>query len=228
MYRIRKYRETDTMSNLINENYSILFVINRFGISLGFEDKTIGEICKEKNIDVTTFLTIVNMLIDEDVNDISTNISLSINTLLDYLQNSHKYFLQFKLPRIRKMLIESIGDDNSKVAIVILKFYDDYVLEVAKHMQYEEKKVFPYIRALINGEKTKGYNIDLFVKQHNDVELKLNELKNIIIRYCSVPTNNELINVLFDIFVCAEDLASHNKVENKLLVPTILDIEKKQ
>ena len=227
MYKIGKYTEKDSMSDLINCNYSILLVISRFGISLGFGDKTIGEVCKENDVDTKTFLIIVNMLISEDSDDILNDNNISIQTILNYLHNSHKYFLQFKLPNIRRMLISSLGNRESNVAIVIMKFYDEYVMGVSKHMQYEEKYVFPYIKDLIAGKETVGYNIDVFSKQHDNVESRLSELKNIIIKYCPVETNNELISVLFDIFACAKDLTYHNDIEDKLLVPAIAKLEKK-
>ena len=43
MYRLGKYKKTDPMSVLVCENYPILLVMSRFGIPLGFGDKTIEE-----------------------------------------------------------------------------------------------------------------------------------------------------------------------------------------
>ena len=36
-----KYRATDKMSDLICDNYSLLMVMSRFGLSLGFGDKSV-------------------------------------------------------------------------------------------------------------------------------------------------------------------------------------------
>ena len=38
-----KYRATDKMSDLICDNYSLLMVMSRFGLSLGFGDKSVKE-----------------------------------------------------------------------------------------------------------------------------------------------------------------------------------------
>jgi regulator of cell morphogenesis and NO signaling len=92
-------------------------------------------------------------------------------------------------------------------------------------MNYEESNVFPYVEALLSARGVcSDYKIDIFSKQHDHVEEKLSELKNIIIKYYSA-NNNKLNCVLFDIFSCSEDLASHNKVEDKLFVPAITQIE---
>ena len=65
MYKLGRYKQTDRMSDLICENYPMLLVISRFGISLGFGDKTIGEVCEDSGVDTKTFLTIVNLLLDD-------------------------------------------------------------------------------------------------------------------------------------------------------------------
>lgn len=64
MYKLGRYKQTDRMSDLICENYPMLLVLSRFGISLGFGDKTIGEVCEDSGVDTKTFLTIVNLLLD--------------------------------------------------------------------------------------------------------------------------------------------------------------------
>ena len=65
MYKNGCYRETDKMSDLICENYPMVLVMSRFGISLGFGEKHIGEVCRENGVDTTTFLAVVNFLTEE-------------------------------------------------------------------------------------------------------------------------------------------------------------------
>ena len=50
---------------------------------------------------------------------------------------------------------------------------------------------------------------------------------NIIIKYYPATGSNELNSVLFDIFSCATDLASHNRIEDNLFVPLIAELERK-
>ena len=47
MYKLGKYNADDLMCNLVGDNYPILLVMSRFGISLGFGDKSIGTVCRE-------------------------------------------------------------------------------------------------------------------------------------------------------------------------------------
>lgn len=227
MYKKGKYRETDKMSDLICENYPMLLVMSRFGIALGFGEKNIGEVCRQNKVDACTFLTVVNFLTEEMSAPVANiNKCLSIEALIQYLHNAHDYFLNFRLPHIRRKLTDAITGCPEDVAFVIRKFFDEYAEEVNKHMMYEEKNVFPYVRGLLKGEKDSKYNITIFKKRHDQIELKITELKNILIKYYPGVGSNLLNSVLFDIFATEQDLASHSQVEDYLFVPAILALEK--
>lgn len=226
MYKQGKYTETDKMSDLICENYPMVLVMSRFGIDLGFGEKNIGDVCRQNTVDSHTFLAVVNFLTQENPATGSISTNLSVDSLITYLHNAHDYFLNFRLPHIRRKLTEAIAGCPDDVAFAITKFFDDYAWEVNKHMSYEEKTVFPYVRNLLNGIKETKYNISIFRKRHDQIEMKIVELKNILLKYYPGPDNYLLNSVLFDIFATEKDLASHNRVEDYLFVPTILTIEK--
>ena len=221
------YLPSHKMSDLATVHFRILLVLSRFGIGLGFGEKTIAEVCNENNVDVETFLAIVNLLLlGENVS--GKNISnISPEALISYLQRSHEYFLEFKLPGIRRELESVLKCNKNSLNNAVLNYFDEYVEEVRKHMTYEEIKVFPYIRDLISGKNNRKYNIDIFRRHHDQIEYRLKEFKQILIKYYPIKESNELNNVLFDIFNCEYDLASHNEIENQLLIPSILELEQK-
>ena len=223
MHQFDKFSETDSMSVLVNNNFRVLLVMSRFGIGLGFGDSNIGEVCRKSGVDVKTFLAVVNLLLDENSAEHPEE-DISVASVLTYLHHSHEYFLGFRLPEIRNKLIQTVGqkDDLSKA---IISYFDEYIDEVHKHMKYEEDVVFPYVRKLLNGKKAAGYHIDVFERRHNHVEARLTEFKDILIRFYPSRSTNELNSVLFDIFSCEKDLASHNEVEDKILVPTVAKLE---
>ena len=226
MYKNGGYTGDDRMCDLVCDRYAVLQVMSRFGIALGFGDKTIAEVCAENKVDTATFLAVVNMLMNFG-NGAELAGEVSVRSLTDYLHNSHSYFLDFRLPAIRRKLIEAIDCSHNDVAFAILRFFDEYVAEVHKHMDYEEQKVFPYVEGLLRGEHPEGYSIDIFRRHHDQVEAKLAELKRIIIRYYPSGSTNELNGVLFDIFTCERDLASHNDIEDRLFIPAIKRLEER-
>lgn len=215
------------MIDLISDNYSMLQGLGAFGIRLGFGDKTVKEVCQEQNVDCHSFLTVVNFLINGYAPK-ETDEKISVSTLLAYLRASHRYFLDFQLPSIRKKLEESLSLGD-QLAALILRLYDEYAHDIRVHMKYEEKTLFPYVEALLRGEQMSNYNVDIFSKHHSDTTGKFHELKSIIIKYLPHDglANNQLTATLYDIYNNEEWLCNHSNVEDVLFVPAIRLLEQK-
>ena len=195
MYGNSGYTGEDRMCDLVCDRYPVLQVMSRFGIALGFGDKTIAEVCAENKVDTATFLAVVNMQMNAGCNASEAAAGVSVRALTDYLHNSHGYFLDFRLPAIRRKLIEAVDCAQNDVSFAIMRFFDEYAAEVQRHMSYEEQTVFPYVESLLAGEKNTAYSIDVFRRQHDQVDAKLRELKNIIIKYYPSGSTNELNGV---------------------------------
>lgn len=221
MYGNGGYTGDDRMCDLVSDRFAVLQVMSRFGIALGFGDKTIAEVCEEHRVDTATFLAVVNMLLGGSYHTAQAAQEVSVRALTDYLHNAHGYFLEFRLPAIRRKLIEAIDYAHNDVSFAIMRFFDEYVAEVQRHMDYEEQTVFPYVEGLLEGRVSDSYSIDDFRRRHDQVDAKLRELKNIIIKYYPSGSTNELNGVLFDIFTCERELASHNAVEDDLFIPAV-------
>lgn len=223
----KMYEADDKMISIIRDNYNILQSLGSFGINLGFGDKTVREVCEEQNVDTYTFLAVVNFTIN-GYKEYDNADRLSISTLLHYLKASHAYYIDFQLPFIRKELVNAL-DENDNLARLILRLYDEYAHSITNHMKYEEKTVFPYVQALIDGTATAGFDIETFSKHHGQVDQKLKELKNIIIKY--LPSdglhNNQLSATLYDIYNNEEWLNQHSLVEEEIFIPAIRNEERK-
>ena len=226
MYKSEHHASKEKMCDLISRNYRVLQVLSRFGISPGFGDQTIAEVCEAYKVDTTTFLTVVDRIFDSYSEAVIEHIS--VRTLTDYLRNTHRYFLDFRLPSIRRKLIEAVNCTQHDVAFAIMRYYDEYVAEVIKHLEYEEQTVFPYVEALLAGNRPSDYSIEIFRLQHDRIEEQLRELKSIIIKYYPAGGSNELNDVLYDIFTCERELSEHNDIENDLFVPAVEQLASEQ
>ena len=137
---MKKYLPDDKMRSLIKDNSSLLMVMSRFGISLGFGEKSVKEICSHTDVDCPTFLAVANFISGKE--NESTHVSLP--SLINYLKRAHNYFLHFNLPLIRRRLIDAIDcSGTNDVAFLILKFYDGYVTEVRRHMNMKIRRYSP-------------------------------------------------------------------------------------
>lgn len=217
------YTADNSMKDLIEDNSLMLMVISRFGISLGFGDKTVAEVCRDNSIDTATFVTIANFMSGKDY-DID---KIDMRSLLIYLKNAHTYFVGFFLPMIRRKLIEAIDivGSNSEISLLILKFYDQYVAEVEKHMSFENDTIFTRIENLLAGAPLSRHSIKAYAAHHDSVATRLKELKDIIVRYIPQKNSDLMISVLYDIITCEQDLTSHCRVEDQIMVPLALRLE---
>lgn len=221
--KISKYYASDRLRDLIRDNSLLLMVMSRFGIPLGFGDKSIEDICEAQGVDTATFLAVANFISNNEAD----YKSVSLASLIEYLKRAHIYFLDYNLPYIRRRLIEAIDCSGAdEVAFLILRFYDEYVTEVRKHMEYENDMVFSYVNELLMGRRGSTYSIRMFADKHNHIGPKLKELKDIIISYYHEKSNDLLNSVLFDIINCEQDLSYHCQVEDSLFVPAVEELER--
>ncbi len=225
-YRI--FTARDRMESLITTNYHLLNILSRFGISLGVGDKSIEEVCKLNGVDCKTFLAVVNLINNPD--NQQDNPDFSMEELILYLQKSHSYYIDYRLPSVRTALEKAVDGGGKQMQYLILNYFDDYAAEVARHMNQENEEVFPYVQKLLvayrMGENLSGgKNPHIFSEQHNSIDVRLGELIDIIVKYYPGGATNELNTVLYDIFVCQQDLESHNLIEDVLLVPQVKKME---
>lgn len=218
------YRSYNTMRAVLRDNSLLVKTVGRFGIAFGFGDDTVETICIKNEVHTDTFLSVCNLLSGYPYNPYS----ISIKSLTDYLKNAHNSFLKITLPRIRHNLIDAINHTSpNDVEILFMKFYDDYVHEVSKHMNYENEVVFPYVENLSKGMTDGEFNINLYSENHDNAAAKLNELKDLFIYHYNQKENALLSETLFDIVMCEKDLMSHFEIESKLFVPAVERLEKK-
>jgi len=219
------------MSDVISDDYRILQIISRFGIKLGFGDQSVAATCRAAGVDVSTFLTVVNYVKDPAHARISEMAEqVDVPALIAYLKNSHNYFVDFRLPGIRRKLLEAIDlSSGNRIAMLILRFYDEYAQEVSRHMTFENEHVHPFVETLLQGRlpQESFRNIEeQYDEQHAGIEKSLSELKSIIVKYYPSDNSAQLMGeVLMDIFMTDEDLHSHCHMEDTLFAECIRRLE---
>lgn len=207
------YKFTDKMCDLMSHEEDAIQIISRFGLEMGVGEQTIADVCESHGVHTPTFLAIVNYKVFKQ-RAVSTDID--IPTLQRYLRNAHTYFLDFRLPRLRRSLIEAIipADPTTKIPGLILRCYDEFVAEIRTHIEHENEGLFDE-------------------HEHDDQRItdKLTEIKNLIIKYYPTkPTSVEgtvtytLISVMSDLWHTEQDFADHCAIEDDILRPALTHI----
>lgn len=223
------FKSTDKLSFVIQNDYRLLQVMGRFGITIGFGEKTINEVCRQCNVDVNAFLAVMNYVKNRthpSIGNISTKEGVA--SLLKYLKNSHRYFLDYQFPSMRRSLIDSIEMQN-EIAFLVLKYYDVYVEEVRLHMANEDDTTFSWVEQILNDDCTLSHSGQLLSKHHDSIEMKLGELKKLFLQYYpQKDNNNELNSVIIELYRTEEELQSHCLIEDNLFTPAVRRLESKQ
>ncbi|TAJ12798.1 hypothetical protein DMA11_11275 [Marinilabiliaceae bacterium JC017] len=223
------------MADMIQKDIQLLAVIQRLNIPLGFHEKTVREVCEENSVDLDFFLQLANASHDKDYFPQEHLLNFPVEWFINYLQSAHKCYLEHRIPEIENQIMSmeeqyAAQDRNMKI---LLNFFKEYIREFIAHIELEEQDVFPYIldinKQLINPPETKQpthYTIDKYIEDHSNIEEKLYDLKNILLKYLPPPVISCTYNhLLFDIFRLENDLKDHSDLEEKVLIPKVRSME---
>lgn len=221
------FRADDRLADVVARCHRIILILPRFGMFLGFGDKSVQQVCQAYKVDTALFLEVCNMYAHPDYIPASVQTTEPyLTSLVNYLENSHLYYRNERLPHIAQHLHQLAAESDKLQGEMLEHFYSQYLEEVDRHFRYEETTVYPYARHLADGE-TGDYRIHDFEESHSDIEEKLADLTNIIIKYLpGEKLPQERTSILFDLFHLSSDLQAHTRIENCLLVAVARALEK--
>lgn len=215
------------MADIILRDYRIVTLLPRFNIRLGFGEKTLSEVCAKYGVNEPFFLLVCNIYtFDDYVPDREELVDIDIESLLRHLRRSHDYYINHRIASIERTLAMMADYCPGQHHKIIGTFFSEYKQEVLNHFDYEDSEVFPNIAAFIKGEQV-DFHIAQYEENHDNIDYKLSDLKNIIIKY--LPENcstEERSDILTDIVLFEEDLTKHTRIENKVLIPYVREIER--
>lgn len=236
------FTENSKMADVILRDYQLLPIILRFGIKLGFGNKTVKEVCQDKNTNEAFFLEILNCYHNPDYFPDNHLSDFKADVMVSYLTNTHLYYLKSKVPHIELFIdkMEQEAQEENIRNIKLLKhFFYEYKADLEHHFIEEEKNVFPYILDLESVLKTNNCSkqlldkikhepIEVYERNHESLEVKLADMKNLIIRFLP-PLNCEgdCEHLLTELFELECDIEDHTRMEEKVLIPKVKMLEQK-
>lgn len=216
------------MADVVAANHTLILAMPRFGISLGFGERSVQEICDQYGLPVDFVLLIFNVYtFDDYLPDEDDMARTDFSPLVPYLEASHRYYLQERLPHIERHLLHVAGSAGERYGRVLKSFFEDYRREVVEHFESEERDVFPYLQRLRGGERVERPLSEHFADNHSDLVDKLSDLTQILYKY--IPGDNfaeELNELVFAIMQLSADLEKHAVIEEKILLPYIFQLER--
>ena len=211
------------MARLVDENSDLLGVALRMGLLPGFGEATVADICRRGGVDVTTFLLVCQVYtLERFVPTPAMLRGVRLEDLLRYLRSSHSFYVGTSLVSLEAALRQLLAPAPEHKQRVIRQFFRDYRDDLAKHFDYEENTVFPYVDALVRGDHPDLAEFGLDEEDHTHIGEKVEDLKNIVLKYLPEECDPaQASDVLARLYALSDDLRHHSAVEEKLLDPVV-------
>ncbi len=67
----------------------------------------------------------------------------------------------------------------------------------------------------------------IYEAEHDEIDEKLFDLKNILIKYINGDFDQATVNeIIFELFRLEKDIKDHSRIENNILMPLVAEMEK--
>lgn len=215
------------LADLIDLDHNLLSVLSRMGVGLGFGEHTIDEACRLHGVNTWSFILVCDIYHFGDVRPSADGMALAdVRDIVRYLHNSHVDYTTTSLKNLSRSLSAMMDSFDDKTRSTIERFFGEYEREVQNHFEYEERTVIPYVESVLAGSPEGGYSMETFRQNHSNIDEKLGDLKNLVMKYLPDTGDQSLrYDVLHQIYHLENDLAKHTSVEENVLIPMVKRLE---
>jgi regulator of cell morphogenesis and NO signaling len=236
-------KDEETLGEIATKDLRKAEVFKKYGIDFCCGGKkTLKEVCTEKGLDITK---IENELQHTDKVTSSRSIPYndwSLDFLADYIVNTHHSYVKKTLPDLMtyaKKVAEVHGQHHPEL-LQIRELVGKVNAELSAHMVKEEAALFPYIKELALADKNSKpsqvsdlpnvqHPINVMEMEHELVGEALDKIRVLSGNY-KLPedacASYSLLYKMLDEF--EDDLHVHIHLENNILFPKAVELEKKQ
>lgn len=210
------------LCEVIVDEPSVVPVINRFDIVLGVGDRTIKSICKEKGIDTSFFITILNAFIHESFFLENVTGAFNAGDVVDYLRKTNNSYLRNQLPNIERHFAALISRSDSNNNLPLLfNFYREVKTEIERRIDSDNQ----WFDAIISAEQS---NSEVSVAgnavqaESDSIDDKLSDLINMFVIHLRGDYDRNLCHaVLFAVISLEKDIRQNNRIRNRVLRPLV-------
>ena len=221
-----------TPKTITQYDRNIVHLFSRFNIS---SDSTLklNEICKKDEINFNLLVDLINCYNNLSNLEKTKFEDYSINDLIDYLEKSHHYYIEKKIPEIEQSLIKLSLQETYSFNYIFIKFFEEYKKDIVSHFKTEDEVLFPFCKVLdryinFNSQDDLIYILEnketvyKLMEQHKKNNDDVDDLQDLLIKY---STNSNKLSY-FEIFLnqmslFQKDLKIHAEIEENVLMEKI-------
>ncbi len=223
------YTPATRLADVIFDDFSMIPLLNRFGIRLGLGDSSIESICTKHNIDTDFFLTILNTYASRS--DTSLNQSLmnmDTEQTIRYLESTNTYYASAALPNIerhfRALHERSMASANNLE--FLWKFFQELKSELTSRIEFDNSVWFPALRKLLQNPADGSLRKDMTKElaglpaDENAIEDKVDDLTSFFIIHLRGEYDQNLcLAVVTSLMALEKDIKRNNRIRNLILRP---------
>ncbi|NLO69385.1 MAG: hypothetical protein GX102_00210 [Porphyromonadaceae bacterium] len=235
---IKKTNDIHSNSKISEEiinNPFLMLLLQHFQITVPVQDLKVSQLCKLYNINETLFIAFARLY---NGSTAIPELKLDHNealTIVDFLRTSHRFYSEQIYPEIMELIDEMKQLNSYKEMKLVSVFFSNYFQEVTDHLDYENDVFHPYVIDLVNQlnnrkrtENKEIYSTLNYKDHHDDIEEKLTDLKNLLVKYLPLQKDQVVRRKL--LFLLSElefDLKIHTDIEELILIPFTMRLEEK-
>lgn len=234
--------EDVTVAELVTEDYRKAQVFRKFGIDFCCGGKkTVKAACDDKQLDYDQLeKALLAVEQSEDTANGKNFLEWNIDFLADYIVNVHHSYIRESIPLLLEFTqkVARVHGEKHPETVEIAGLFQEAASELDQHMMKEERILFPYIKHLqVAGKSGRPFTrppfgtaenpIRMMESEHDDaggIMKKIRELS----RGFSPPEQacNTYRVSYFKLKEFEEDLHQHIHLENNILFPKTLELER--
>jgi regulator of cell morphogenesis and NO signaling len=233
--------ENKTVAELVTENYRTADVFKKNGIDFCCGGKvSVKAICEKKNIGYDKIKQELEAI--DQPNDDSVDFkSWNLETLVDHIVNKHHVYVAENIPLINQyaMKVSKVHGDANPEVVLINRLFKNISEELTTHMFKEENILFPYIKNLALCERGEiNFTPPHFGSIKNPIQMMESDhdqVGNYGFRIAELSSNYmppehacNTYRVLYaKLKEFEDDLHQHIHLENNILFPRAIELEKR-
>jgi len=229
-----------SIGDLVEQNYVFAAVLHFFGISFfQYEEKSLDEVCKKFKVNPLQIMAeLENWAIRKEPSREELFFH-PIEVLVGYLKKKHHYFLRHELPFLSNMISGILPKKQyesllSDMRLMFPLFVDDFI----HHIHEEENTLFRRISLLHQIERGEYNLVDALTlldttpisdlaEEHEVHDDEMEGIRKLTSDYLLVTPAPVAIKVLYhELQNFEKELVIHARVENDLLFPKAIELEK--
>ena len=234
MTRKNEIHPNDKIAEAIISNPFLMLLLEHFEIKIPVHDLKIRQLCEINGINEELFIAFAKLYNgSRSISELKLSEDDAL-TIVRFLRASHSFYSDQIYPEIMELIEQMKKLNDHKEMKLVSLFFSDYFNEVTEHLDYENRVFHPYVMHLAENLKGKRHNLaenystDDYKDHHDDIEEKLNDLRNLLVKYLPVKGDYKVRRKL--LFLLSEleyDLKIHSDIEELILIPLTVRLEKK-